>query len=138
MTYKCGHINWTDHDATIGFSASPDFFENHPLSGTSSVTEIDCLDHPKSVWTNLIYKISEGIHVYMVGYMYYDYLYIGIKCLPKCINGLCVSTNVCLCEEGWTGLACDQCMFLKSLLLRDNAVFRSLCTKLCQWKMYWP
>ena len=60
MTYKCGHIQWTDHNATIGYSYNATFFANHPLSKSSSVTNIDCLNYPQSEWTNLVYKISDG------------------------------------------------------------------------------
>ena len=31
-TYECGKLNWVHYFAAIGFSASPDFFDEHPLS----------------------------------------------------------------------------------------------------------
>ena len=37
-------------------------------------------------------------------------MYIGSNgnCTPPCINGTCVSGNVCDCFEGWTGSICNQ------------------------------
>ena len=53
--------------ATIGFNADGAFSTNYPLSGTSSVTEVACLQYPDSVWSNLVYALTphSGICTYM-------------------------------------------------------------------------
>ena len=58
FTYKCNLLRWTKHNAVIGFSAGHKYFENHPLSKTSRVTDIDCLNYPSSVWSNIIYNLN--------------------------------------------------------------------------------
>ena len=60
FTYKCNHLKWTRFNAAIGYSAGPDNFANHPLSRTSKVTNIDCLNYPPSVWSNVVYNLNEG------------------------------------------------------------------------------
>ena len=46
FTYKCNLLEWSRHNAVIGYSAGCEYFENHPLSRTSKVTDIDCLNYP--------------------------------------------------------------------------------------------
>ena len=53
-------MRWTNHNAGVGYSAGPNFFEEHTLSRNESVTDIDCLNYPSSVWSNLVYKLSGG------------------------------------------------------------------------------
>ena len=60
FTYKCNLLQWSHRNAAIGYSAGPDNFANHPLSRTSGVTDIDCLNYPSSVWSNVIYNLNEG------------------------------------------------------------------------------
>ena len=60
FTYKCDLLRWTNHNAGVGYSAGPNFFEEHPLSRNENVTDIDCLNYPSSVWYNLVYKLSGG------------------------------------------------------------------------------
>ena len=60
FTYKCNLLRWTRRSAVIGYSAGPDNFANHPLSRTSKVTDIDCLNYPSSVWSNVVYNVTEG------------------------------------------------------------------------------
>ena len=65
-TYECGKLNWVLNLAGIGFSASSDFFAEHPLSRNSSVTDIACINEdsiPPSNWSNIVYKISNNGHV---------------------------------------------------------------------------
>lgn len=61
FTYRCCSLNWDQTEASIGFSAGSDFFVNHPLSQTSNVNNIACLNASFSDWTNIVYKISEGV-----------------------------------------------------------------------------
>ena len=58
FTYECGKLNWVDYGAAIGFSASDDFFAEHPLSRKLRVNEIACINRNSSKWSNLAYKIS--------------------------------------------------------------------------------
>ena len=61
FTYKCNLLQWTYYNAGIGYSAGNNYFANHPFSGTSRVTDIDCLNYPSSVWSNVVYNLNEGI-----------------------------------------------------------------------------
>ena len=56
-TYECGKLNWRHLKASIGFSASPSFYAEHPLSRTSSVNEIACINNATSVWSNTVYTL---------------------------------------------------------------------------------
>ena len=63
FTYECGKLNWMHYSATIGFSASDDFFAEHPLSRNSSVNDIACINEdsmPPSNWSNVAYEITNG------------------------------------------------------------------------------
>ena len=31
---------------------------NHPLSGTSRLLEVACLNHPRTVWSNILYPLT--------------------------------------------------------------------------------
>ncbi len=57
FTYLCGSMNWHGY-ATIGINADGNFYTNYPLSGTSSVTEVACLNSPDSLVKNLIYPLT--------------------------------------------------------------------------------
>ena len=59
FTYKCGLLQWTKNNAAIGYSTGCSNFANHPLSRTSRVTDIDCLNYPSSVWSNVVYNLNE-------------------------------------------------------------------------------
>ena len=60
FTYKCDLLQWTSKNAAIGYSAGHNNFANHPLSRTSKVTDIDYLNYPSSVWSNVVYNLTEG------------------------------------------------------------------------------
>ena len=60
FTYKCDLLQWARNHATIGYSAGPDNFANHPISRSSRVADIDCLNYPSSVWSNVVYNLNEG------------------------------------------------------------------------------
>ena len=61
FTYKCDLLQWTRNNAAIGYSAGLNNFANHPFSKTSRVTDVDCVNYPLSVWSNVVYKLNEGI-----------------------------------------------------------------------------
>ena len=49
------------YSAAIGFSASDEFFAEHPLSRNSSVNDIACINEdsmPPSNWSNVAYEIT--------------------------------------------------------------------------------
>ena len=60
FTYKCNLVQWTRNSAAIGYSAGNDSFADHPFSRSSRVTDIDCLNYPSSVWSNVVYNLNEG------------------------------------------------------------------------------
>ena len=60
FTYKCNLVQWTRNSAAIGYSAGHKKFANHPLSRSSRVTDIDCVNYPSSVWSNVVYNLNEG------------------------------------------------------------------------------
>ena len=56
--YKCGLIQWTHHNAVVGFNSDANY-TNHTLSNTYYVTDIDCND-AVSGWTNIVYRLHQG------------------------------------------------------------------------------
>ena len=62
--YECGDIQWgADVEngsifARVGVSVGGSVISSHPLSGSSGVETIDCLNNPSSRWVNLVYDIS--------------------------------------------------------------------------------
>ena len=53
FTYQCGYLYWSS-PATIGINAPPEYYYNHPLTGTAvSPDEIACV-HENSEWNNVI------------------------------------------------------------------------------------
>ena len=58
LTYKCGELNWGTSSTSIGFSAGPSLYANHPLSRRSNVRSIACLNSPESSWSNVVYKVD--------------------------------------------------------------------------------
>ena len=59
--YKCGLIRWTLHNAAVGFNSDTNY-NNHPLSKTSNITNIDCYK-TVSGWTNIVYKLGQGTNI---------------------------------------------------------------------------
>ena len=55
FTFKCGSLGWAG-EATIGFNAGGDYFENHPLSGLSLSNVVACV-HNDSEWNNVVYNL---------------------------------------------------------------------------------
>ena len=97
FTYQCDLINWTSYNATVGYTAGSHFFQNHPLSRTSNVVNIDCINQPTSIWSNVVYNIT--------------------ICSPPCVNGNCTDNGICYCESGWTGSACDISLTIEGAIL---------------------
>ena len=60
FTYKCDLLQWTRNNATIGYSAGQYNYANNPFSRTLTVTDIDCLNYPSSVWSNVVYNLNPG------------------------------------------------------------------------------
>ena len=58
FTYQCDLIKWTVHNASVGYTVGHYFFQNHPLSRTSNVVNIDCVNQPTSIWSNVVYKLN--------------------------------------------------------------------------------
>ena len=58
FTYQCDLISWTLRPAAVGYTAGPHFFQNHPLSRTSNVINIDCVNQLTSIWSNVVYKLT--------------------------------------------------------------------------------
>jgi hypothetical protein len=59
-TYKCGTLSSTGvrTNGTIGFNSDGNYFRNFPLSGTSRVNEVACLNLPNALWSNLLYSLT--------------------------------------------------------------------------------
>ena len=57
FTYYCGDIYWLN-EATIGFSAPPSLFKNHPLVGTEIEPQLVACVHEESQWNNVIYDLE--------------------------------------------------------------------------------
>ena len=56
--YQCGALT-TDSVATIGFKADENFYQNHPYSGSNDIIAVACLEHPKTVWSSLIFDLTQ-------------------------------------------------------------------------------
>jgi hypothetical protein len=39
------------------------FYDNHPLSGTSSANLVACLNSGVTVWSNVVYNVSVGVYI---------------------------------------------------------------------------
>ena len=55
ITFKCDSLNWAG-EATIGFNAGGDYYENHLLSGLSLSNAVACV-HNDSMWNNVIFNL---------------------------------------------------------------------------------
>ena len=55
--YQCGSMSWHGR-ATVGFNAGGSLFDNHPLSGNSSINSLACMNYTTTMWTSLIYKLT--------------------------------------------------------------------------------
>ena len=58
FTYQCDLIRWTLRSAAVGYSVNGNFYENHELSRSSSIVDIDC-EEAVSNWTNVVYRIDD-------------------------------------------------------------------------------
>ena len=61
FTYRCTLLQWSG-DATIGFRAAGEFFENYAISGNAS--SVGCENADSSSWTNIIYQLSKSLSCY--------------------------------------------------------------------------
>lgn len=56
-TFKCGSLNWAG-EATIGFNAGGDYYDNHYLSGLPQSNAVACVHiNVGSEWNNVIYNL---------------------------------------------------------------------------------
>ena len=60
FTYKCDLLQWASNNTIIGYSDGHNNFADHPFSRTSRVTNIDCLNYPSSLWSNVVYNVNQG------------------------------------------------------------------------------
>ena len=58
--YQCDLIKWTLHNAVVGFNMNEGFYENHKLSKSEDVVNIDCPDDSLGNFTKVVYKIGNG------------------------------------------------------------------------------
>ena len=62
FTYKCGELNWSSssYRAVIGYNAASNSYVNHPLSRTTNVNSIACVNSPSSPWSNVVYNLNQS------------------------------------------------------------------------------
>ena len=58
--YQCDRMGWSGN-ATIGFSASGNFYQNHHLSGTPNANRIACMNLTDIERSNVVYQLSKFI-----------------------------------------------------------------------------
>lgn len=58
FVYQCDRMGWSGN-ATIGFSAAGNFYQNHHLSGTPNAKRIACMDMTGHVESNIVYQLSK-------------------------------------------------------------------------------
>ena len=61
FTYKCDLLTWSEEE-TIGYNAASDYFQNHPLAGTTVTDALDCVHSSTdgSEWNNVVYDLVPG------------------------------------------------------------------------------
>ena len=42
----------------------------------------------------------------------YDYNCISAICSKGCLHGTCIAPDECICNQGWSGESCDECIQL--------------------------
>lgn len=57
FTYFCGLLSRSD-GGTIGFNSDGNYFRNHPLSGSPRLSEVACLNSPRTAWSNILYSLT--------------------------------------------------------------------------------
>ena len=72
--YKCGLINWIKNGAGVGINSGDGYYINNPLSNTNNATDIDCYD-VVSGWTNVVYRLDQGINNQYYNSFNYIYSY---------------------------------------------------------------
>ena len=56
--YQCDRMGWSGN-ATIGFSAAGNFYQNHHLSGTPNANSIACINATSSGKSNTVYQLRK-------------------------------------------------------------------------------
>lgn len=59
FTYECGSMQWSSK-AVIGISVNYTYTHVHRLSNTYRTNEVACINVPATVWSNVLYQISDG------------------------------------------------------------------------------
>ena len=79
--YLCGALSSSGNvtDGTIGFNSDGSYFRNYPLSGTPRLPEVSCLNHPRTMWTNLLYSLTPSSGSLL--YNYVNYVHVCFKCI---------------------------------------------------------
>lgn len=62
FVYQCNRMGWSGN-ATIGFSAAGNFYQNHHLSGTPNAKTIACMNLTGSVRSNIVYQLSKCLGI---------------------------------------------------------------------------
>ena len=88
FTYQCGLMAWSG-GATVGFTSAGEFYQNHRLSGTPSITNIACLNPLDSEWTNIVYQLSKNIivnnclnYIHMISYIQVTIIFHFLSLVP--------------------------------------------------------
>ena len=99
FTYQCGELNWgrglqqASQYASIGFSAGPNLFANHPLSRQPNVNDIACDKQTCSPWTNVVYRINGEYFVQCICNYVHVYAKNVSLILHAALEWLCSSYN---------------------------------------------
>ena len=58
FVYQCNRMGWSGN-ATIGFSAAGNFYQDHLLSGTPNAKRVACMNLTSSMRSNIVYQLSK-------------------------------------------------------------------------------
>jgi hypothetical protein len=60
ITYRCGQLNTKRRGPIVGYKTDEIFWEQHPLSNSEGILNLDCANEPNSPWTNIVYYLNRG------------------------------------------------------------------------------
>jgi hypothetical protein len=58
ITYRCGQLNTKRRGPIVGYKTDEIFWEQHPLSNSEGILNLDCANEPNSPWTNIVYYLN--------------------------------------------------------------------------------